>query len=38
MVHGFCGAHSNFSEPLIQERVNEVITTLGNFFDQNLNE
>jgi len=38
MVHGFSGAHSNFSEPLIQERVNEVITTLGAFFDRNLNE
>lgn len=37
MTHGFAGARGNFSDPLIQERVNEVITTLGDFFDQNLN-
>jgi len=38
MTHGFSGAGGNFSDPLIQERVNEVITKLGTFFDQNLNE
>jgi len=38
MVHGFAGARGNFSDPLIQERVNEVITTLGEFFDRNLRQ
>jgi len=36
MMHGFAGARGNFSDPLIQTRVNEVITTLGAFFDRNL--
>lgn len=36
MSHGFAGARGNFSDPLIQERVDEVISTLGAFFDRNL--
>jgi len=36
MVHGFAGARGNFSDPVIQERVEEVITTLAAFFDRNL--
>jgi len=38
MNHGFTGARGNFSDPLVRERVDEVITKLGIFFDQNLNE
>ncbi|KAJ6638609.1 putative AIM2 family protein C30D10.14 [Pseudolycoriella hygida] len=37
MIHGFAGARGNFSDPLVQQRVNEVISTLGAFFDRNLN-
>lgn len=37
MSHGFAGARGNFSDPLNRERVNEVIATLGAFFDRNLN-
>jgi len=37
MSHGFSGARGNFSDPLIQQNVNEVITTLGAFFNRNLN-
>lgn len=37
MRHGFAGSRGNFSDPVVQERVNEVITTLGAFFDRNLN-
>jgi len=32
MIHGFAGARGNFSDPIIQQNVNEVITTLGAFF------
>lgn len=38
MQHGFSGARGDFSNPLIRERVDEVITKLGIFFDRNLNE
>lgn len=38
MLHGFSGSRGNFSDPIIRERVNEVVTTLGEFFDRNLNE
>lgn len=38
MAHGFAGARGNYSDPIIRERVDEVITTLGVFFDRNLNE
>jgi len=38
MHHGFCGNRGNFSDPVNRERVDEVITTLGAFFDRNLNE
>ncbi|KAJ6637566.1 putative AIM2 family protein C30D10.14 [Pseudolycoriella hygida] len=38
MSHGFTGARGNFSDPLIRERVDEVINKLGIFFDHNLNE
>jgi len=37
MFHGFAGARGNFSNPLNVERVEEVISTLGEFFDSNLN-
>jgi len=37
MPHGFTGARGNFSDPVVRERVDEVITKLGVFFDQNLN-
>ncbi|XP_037045735.1 carboxymethylenebutenolidase homolog [Bradysia coprophila] len=37
MNHGFAGARGNFSDPLNRQRVDEVITTLGAFFDRNLN-
>lgn len=36
MNHGFAGARGNFSDPWIRERVDEVIATLGAFFDRNL--
>lgn len=36
--HGFSGSRGNFSDTLIRERVNEVVTTLGSFFDRNLHE
>lgn len=34
MSHGFAGARGNFSDPVIQDRVNEVIRTLGVFFER----
>lgn len=37
MIHGFAGARGNFSNPEVVNNVNEVITTLGAFFDRNLN-
>ncbi len=36
MMHGFAGARANFSDPVNRERVDEVIATLGAFFDRNL--
>jgi len=36
--HGFAGNRGNFSDPVVRERVDEVITTLGAFFDRNLYE
>lgn len=38
MTHGFTGARGNFSDPVNRDRVDEVITKLGVFFDRNLNE
>jgi len=38
VTHGFTGGRSNYSDPLIRERVDEVIEKLGVFFDRNLNE
>jgi len=38
MFHGFSGARGNFSNPINQQRVNEVISTLGLFFDRNTNQ
>lgn len=35
--HGFTGSRGNFSDPLVRERVDEVITKFGVFFDYNLN-
>jgi len=37
MFHGFAAARGNFSDPLNQMHVNEVIGTLGVFFERNLN-
>lgn len=34
--HGFAAARGNFSDPLNQMYVNEVINTLGVFFERNL--
>lgn len=36
MFHGFAAARGNFSDPINQMHVNEVITTLGVFFERNL--
>jgi hypothetical protein len=36
MFHGFAGARGNFSNPLNVQRVEEVISTLGAFFNRNL--
>jgi len=36
MFHGFAAARGNFSDPLNQMHVNEVINTLGVFFERNL--
>ncbi|XP_037040525.1 uncharacterized protein LOC119077418 [Bradysia coprophila] len=36
MPHGFAGASGNFSNPINQMHVNEVIRTLGVFFARNL--
>ncbi len=36
MGHGFSGARGNFSDPINQMHVNEVIRTLGMFFERNL--
>jgi len=36
MIHGFAAARGNFSDPLNQAHVNEVIDTLGVFFERNL--
>ncbi|CAL8130963.1 unnamed protein product [Orchesella dallaii] len=37
MVHAFSGAGGDFSNPLIQQRVEEVVDILGLFFNRNLN-
>jgi len=37
MFHGFAAARGNFSDHLNQMHVNEVIRTLGAFFERNLN-
>lgn len=36
MLHGFVGARGNFSDPLIVQRVEEVIDIMGVFFNNNL--
>jgi len=37
MFHGFAAARGNFSDPLNQMHVNEVINIIGVFFERNLN-
>lgn len=36
MFHGFAAARGNFSDPFTMMHVNEVIRTLGTFFERNL--